>query len=109
MNVAIIVLIRCFIRLGVVCTLLLSQLAGEQAYQSRNVIALDESRLVVHKDTAVNCYTERFACTMRISQPKLHGGVCRFSHELLLLAKRNLPKLVDCFPLSSIVIHSLLL
>ncbi|CAM9682754.1 unnamed protein product [Pylaiella littoralis] len=36
------------------------QLAGEQAYQSRNVIALDESRLVVHKDTAVNCYTERF-------------------------------------------------
>lgn len=35
------------------------QAAGEQAYLSRNVIALDGSSLVIHKDTAVNCYTER--------------------------------------------------
>ena len=35
------------------------QVAGEQAYQSRNVIALDESTLVIHKDTNVNHCTER--------------------------------------------------
>lgn len=38
----------------------LLQVAGELAYQSRNVIALDELRLVIHKDTAVNRYTERY-------------------------------------------------
>jgi len=35
------------------------QAAGEQAYLSRNVIALDSIRLVIYKDTAVNQYTER--------------------------------------------------
>lgn len=36
----------------------LDQVIGEQTYQSRNVIALDESTLVIHKDTAVNYCTE---------------------------------------------------
>ncbi len=34
------------------------QVFGEQTYQSRNVIALDESTLVIHKDTTVNHCTE---------------------------------------------------
>lgn len=37
-----------------------SQVAAERAYRSRNVIALDDSRLVIYKDTAVNHYTEMF-------------------------------------------------
>lgn len=42
---------------------LLFQVAGEQAYLSRNVISLDESMLVIHKDTAVNNFTERYVTT----------------------------------------------
>lgn len=34
------------------------QVAGERAFQSRNVIALDEATLAIHKDTAVHRYTE---------------------------------------------------
>ncbi|CAM9282206.1 unnamed protein product, partial [Ectocarpus fasciculatus] len=33
---------------------------GEREYQSRNVIALDESALVIQKKTAINNFTERF-------------------------------------------------
>eukprot|EP00904_Undaria_pinnatifida_P009607 jgi/Undpi1/5777/HiC_scaffold_2.g01051.m1 len=38
-----------------------AQVAGEQAYRSRNVIALDESTFVIGKRTAVNNFTETFA------------------------------------------------
>ena len=34
------------------------QMAGEQACPSRNVIALDDSLLIIHKSTAVNNFTE---------------------------------------------------
>ena len=34
------------------------QMAAERACQSRNVIALDESVLIIHKSTAVNNITE---------------------------------------------------
>lgn len=49
--------------IGMICVRFLPplqiQIDGERAYQSRNVIALDESRLVIYKDTAVNHHTER--------------------------------------------------
>lgn len=35
------------------------QVTGEREYQSRNVIALDESALVIQKKTAINNFTER--------------------------------------------------
>ncbi|CAM9941945.1 unnamed protein product, partial [Hapterophycus canaliculatus] len=37
-----------------------AQAAGEQATQSRNVIALDESQLVLYKRTTANDYSESF-------------------------------------------------
>ncbi|CAM9463362.1 unnamed protein product [Ectocarpus sp. 12 AP-2014] len=39
---------------------ILAQVTGEREYQSRNVIALDASELVIHKKTAINNFTERF-------------------------------------------------
>eukprot|EP00752_Nemacystus_decipiens_P004812 g4379.t1 len=50
-----------------------SQVDGERAYQSRNVIALDESSLVIHKDTAVNRYTERMELDEEQLIPSRHG------------------------------------
>lgn len=35
-----------------------AQLAGELAHQSRNVFALDDSLLLLHKRTRVNDFTE---------------------------------------------------
>eukprot|EP00903_Cladosiphon_okamuranus_P009025 g8631.t1 len=61
----------------------LDSVAGERAYLSRNVIALDESTLVIHKDTAVNNFTERF----KLDQEQIHhsgsdGGIRRTSASL---------------------------
>eukprot|EP00752_Nemacystus_decipiens_P011423 g10144.t1 len=60
-----------------------AQVAGEHAYLSRNVIALDESMLVIHKDTAVNNFTERFKLDReQISRCGFDGGVRRTSASL---------------------------
>ena len=46
---------------GIIFAIVL-QMAGERAFQSRNVIALDDSRLVIRKDTAVNHCTQTCGC-----------------------------------------------
>ncbi|CBJ29034.1 hypothetical protein Esi_0133_0020 [Ectocarpus siliculosus] len=50
-----------------------AQLAGEQACPSRNVLVLDDSRLVVHKHTSVNNLTESYELDQERVTPSTYG------------------------------------
>ncbi|CAN0003463.1 unnamed protein product, partial [Hapterophycus canaliculatus] len=55
------------------------QVAGERAYQSRNVIAIDRFSLIIHKDTAVHHFTEAFELGQERLTPRrtISGSVGR--------------------------------
>ncbi|CAM9092148.1 unnamed protein product [Scytosiphon promiscuus] len=60
-----------------------AQVAGERAFQSRNVIALDESTLAIHKDTAVHRFTETFQLGRERLTPRrtISGNVGRGANQ----------------------------
>eukprot|EP00904_Undaria_pinnatifida_P009754 jgi/Undpi1/5909/HiC_scaffold_2.g01183.m1 len=63
--------LRC---MGVPHAAIQAQVAGEQVYKSRNVIALDEARFVVHKRTHINNFTESYDLDEERVTPTRYGA-----------------------------------
>ncbi|CAN0422913.1 unnamed protein product [Pylaiella littoralis] len=61
-----------------------AQLAGELIQPSRNVFAIDDSLLLLHKRTRINDITEAFELEAERVTPAFHGGVKRAVASLLL-------------------------
>eukprot|EP00903_Cladosiphon_okamuranus_P017714 g16310.t1 len=76
-----------------------AQMDGERAYQSRNVIALDASGLIIYKDTAVNHFTERLELDQEQIKPLGSGrGVVHVTATLRDWAR------LDGYIITSIVV-----